>query len=102
MVPLNYKLQNAQRVEIMARSRAVRRATGSRRSSATSHPRAGSRRCASGSATRISRRTWARGARPIDKELQRLGATGASHEKIAAALGYPKIEEFLAALGEAR
>jgi GTP pyrophosphokinase len=41
----------------------------------------------------------AEGRVAIDKELQRLGATGAAHEKIAAACGYAKLDEFLAALG---
>src|SRR5204863_8367609 len=41
----------------------------------------------------------AEGRAKIDKELQRLGATGESHEKIAHASGFPKLEDFYAALG---
>jgi GTP pyrophosphokinase len=99
MVPLNYKLQNAQRVEIMAAKQG-----GPSRDWLS--PQLGYLASARGLA---KVRQWFRhedfekdvgeGRAAIDKELQRLGATGASHEKIAAALGYPKIEEFLAALG---
>ena len=39
-----------------------------------------------------------RGLAARDKELHRLGATSESHEKVAAAVGYPKLEDFLAAL----
>ncbi|MGZ5065769.1 MAG: ACT domain-containing protein [Usitatibacter sp.] len=35
----------------------------------------------------------------LDKELQRLGSTGESHEKIAHASGFPKLDDFYAALG---
>jgi len=41
----------------------------------------------------------AEGRAALDKELQRLGATGESHEAIAQAAGFAKLDEFYAALG---
>ncbi len=99
MVPLNYKLANAQRVEIMAAKQG-----GPSRDwlSAQTGYLASSRALA-------KVRQWFRhedfsldvatGRAKIDKELQRLGATGESHEKIAHACGFPKLEDFYAALG---
>ena len=42
------------------------------------------------------------GRSALDKELQRLGATGESHEAIAHETGFPKLEDFYAALGFGR
>jgi len=99
MVPLNYKLHNAQRVEIMAAKQG-----GPSRDWLS--PQLGYLASARGLA---KVRQWfrhedfekdvAEGRAAIDKELQRIGATGASHEKIASTIGYAKLEEFLAALG---
>ena len=99
MVPLNYKLQNAQRVEIMAAKQGgPSRDWLSRDGGYLASPRA---------AAKV--RQWFRhedfakdaaaGRAALDKELQRLGATGASHEKIAHACGFEKLEDFFAALG---
>ena len=46
-----------------------------------------------------SRKQPCDGCAALDKELQRLGSTGESHEKIAHASGFPKLEDFYAALG---
>jgi GTP pyrophosphokinase len=99
MVPLNYKLQNAQRVEIMAAKQG-----GPSRDWLS--PQAGYLASSRGLA---KVRQWfrhedfakdaAEGRGALDKELQRLGATGESHEKIAHASGFAKLEDFYAALG---
>jgi GTP pyrophosphokinase len=99
MVPLNYKLQNAQRVEIMAAKQGgPSRDWLSPREGYLASPRA-----------MAKVRQWFRhedfekdvasGRSALDRELHRVGATGESHERIAAACGFPKLEEFLAALG---
>ena len=99
MVPLDYKLQNAQRVEIIT----VKQGGPSRdwlspQLGYLASPRA-----------QAKVRAWFRhedhardvteGRAAFDKELQRLGATGESHERIATAAGFAKLEEFFAALG---
>jgi GTP pyrophosphokinase len=99
MVPLNYKLQNAQRVEIMA----AKQGGPSRdwllpQQGYLASPRA-----------MAKVRQWFRhedfeqdvasGRAALDKELHRLGATSESHEKVANACGFPKLEDFFAALG---
>ena len=99
MVPLNYKLQNAQRVEITA----AKHGGPSRDWMAPQlgylvSPRA------------IAKvRQWFRhedlekdvasGRSVLDKELQRLGSTGESHERLAAAAGFARLDDFYAALG---
>jgi GTP pyrophosphokinase len=99
MVPLDYKLQNAQRVEIMAAKQG-----GPSRDWLS--PQLGYLASARGLA---KVRQWfrhedfdedvAEGRTALDKELQRLGSTGAAHDKIAAATGYEKLDDFFAALG---
>ncbi|MFZ3323781.1 MAG: bifunctional (p)ppGpp synthetase/guanosine-3',5'-bis(diphosphate) 3'-pyrophosphohydrolase [Usitatibacter sp.] len=99
MVPLNYRLQNAERVEIMAAKQG-----GPSRDWLS--PQAG---FLASSRAQAKVRQWfrhedfakdvAEGRAALDKELQRLGATGESHEKIAHAAGFPKLDEFYAALG---
>ena len=99
MVPLDYKLQNAQRVEIMS----VKQGGPSRdwlspQLGYLASPRA-----------LAKVRQWfrhedfekdvAEGRAALDKELQRLGTTGAAHEKVAVAAGFAKLDDFLAALG---
>jgi GTP pyrophosphokinase len=99
MVPLDYKLQNAERVEIMAAKQG-----GPSRDWLS--PQLGYL----ASARALAKvRQWfrhedfeedvAEGRAALDKELQRLGSTGAAHEKIAAAIGYDKLDDFFAALG---
>ncbi len=101
MVPLNYRLQNAQRVEIMAAKHGgPSRDWLSPQLGYLASPRA-----------LAKVRQWfrhedfatdaAEGRTALDKELQRLGATGESHERIAHASGFPKLEDFYAALGSA-
>jgi len=99
MVPLNYKLANAQRVEIMAAKQGgPSRDWLGKDQGYLASPRA-----------MAKVRQWFRhedfekdvasGRAALDKELHRLGATSASHESVAAACGYEKLDEFLAALG---
>jgi len=99
MVPLNYRLQNAQRVEIMAAKQG-----GPSRDWLS--PQQG---YLASSRAQAKVRQWfrhedfskdvAEGRAALDKELQRLGATGESHEAIAQAAGFAKLDEFYAALG---
>ncbi|QJR11465.1 GTP pyrophosphokinase [Usitatibacter rugosus] len=99
MVPLDYKLQNAQRVEIMS----VKQGGPSRdwlspQLGYLASPRA-----------LAKARQWFRhedfeqdvghGRTMLDKELQRLGATSENHDRLATKCGFNKLEEFLAALG---
>ena len=99
MVPLDYKLQNAQRVEIMS----VKQGGPSRdwllpQQAYLASPRA-----------LAKVRQWFRhedfdkdvasGRAALDKELQRLGATGESHEKVASGTGFARLDDFFAALG---
>jgi GTP pyrophosphokinase len=99
MVPLTYKLQNAQRVEIIAAKQGgPSRDWLSPQAGYLASPRA-----------LAKARAWFRhedldkdiasGRAALDKELQRLGATGESHEKIATGCGFGKLEDFFAALG---
>jgi GTP pyrophosphokinase len=99
MVSLTYKLQNAQRVEIMAAKEArPSRDWLAKDAGYLASPRA-----------MAKVRAWFRredfekdvasGRAALDKELHRLGALNEPHERIASACGYPKLEEFLAALG---
>ncbi len=99
IVPLNYKLQNGQRVEILT----VKQGTPSRDWIAPSlgflqSPRA-----------RAKVRAWfknqnfdesvAQGRAQLDKELHRLGITAINQEKLAQRLHFNKLEDFLAAIG---
>ncbi len=99
IVPLNYKLQNGQRVEILT----IKQGAPSRDWIAPSlgflqSPRA-----------RAKVRAWfknqnfdesvAQGRVQLDKELQRLGITSLNQEKIAQRLLFNKLEDFLAAIG---
>jgi GTP pyrophosphokinase len=99
IVPLNYKLQNGQRVEILT----IKQGAPSRDWIAPSlgflqSPRA-----------RAKVRAWfknqnfdesvAQGRVQLDKELHRLGITSLNQEKIAQRLHFNKLEDFLAAIG---
>ncbi|MDO8413307.1 MAG: bifunctional (p)ppGpp synthetase/guanosine-3',5'-bis(diphosphate) 3'-pyrophosphohydrolase [Gallionellaceae bacterium] len=99
IVPLNYKLQNAQRVEILTTKQGapsrdwINPALGFLQSK---HARA-------------SVRSWfknqnfdesvALGRTQLDRELHRLGIITINQEKIAQRLHYNKLEDFLAAIG---
>jgi GTP pyrophosphokinase len=99
MVPLDYKLANAQRVEIMA----AKQGGPSRDWLSSQHGYLASPRALA------KVRQWFRhedhdkdvqsGRAALEKELQRLGATQASHERVATAAGFAKLEDFFAALG---
>jgi GTP pyrophosphokinase len=99
MVPLDYKLQNAQRVDIMAAKQGgPSRDWLSPQLGYLASPRA-----------LAKVRQWFRhedhehdvaaGRAVLDKELSRLGATSHSHESVAHACAFAKLEEFYAALG---
>jgi len=99
MVPLDYKLANAQRVDIMAAKQGgPSRDWLSPQQGYLASPRA------------IAKvRQWfrhedherdvAEGRAVLDKELSRLGATSHSHESVAHACAFPKLDEFYAAIG---
>lgn len=99
IVPLNYKLQNGQRVEILA----AKQGTPSRD---WLNPALG---YLQSSRARAKVRHWFRyenfeedvsqGRAQLDRELHRLGVISANHEKIAQKLHFNKLEDFLAALG---
>ena len=99
IVPLNYKLQNGQRVEILA----AKQGSPSRdwlnpNLGYLQSPRA-----------RAKVRHWfkyqhfdenvAQGRAQLDRELHRLGVVALKQEKIAQRLSFNKLEEFLAAIG---
>jgi GTP pyrophosphokinase len=99
MVPLDYKLQNAQRVEITAAKHGgPSRDWLSPQLGYLASPRA-----------LAKVRQWFRhedyekdaaaGRSALDKELQRLGATQESHERLASAAGFARLDDFYAALG---
>jgi GTP pyrophosphokinase len=98
MVPLDYKLANAQRVEIMS----VKQGGPSRdwitHPGYLASPRA-----------QAKVRQWfraedyesdvAQGRIAFDRELHRLGAVSTSHERVAGECGFDKLDDFFAALG---
>ena len=100
IVPLKYKLQNGQRVEILTAKQG-----GPSRDWIS--PGAGYLKSAR---ARAKVRHWfktqnlddsiAQGRVLLDKELQRLGVGTVNQEKIAQRLGFNKLEELLAALGQ--
>lgn len=99
IVPLNYKLQNGQRVEILSTKQGgpsrdwINPSLGF-----LQNPR-----------TRAKVRAWfksqnldediAQGRTQLDRELNRLGITSINQEKLAQRLHFNKLEEFLAAIG---
>ncbi len=99
IVPLNYKLQNGQRVEILAAKQGAP-------SRDWLNPNLG---YLQSSRARAKVRHWfryqnfeedvAQGRVRLDKELHRLGAVDINLEKISQKLHYPKLEELLAAIG---
>ena len=99
MVPLNTKLENGQRVEVLTAKQG-----GPSRD--WLNPGLGFLQSAR---ARAKVRHWfkyqhyeenlAQGRAQLDRELHRLGITGFNQEKLAQKLGFAKLEEFLAALG---
>jgi len=99
IVPLNYKLQNGQRVEIMT----VKQGGPSRD---WINPTLG---FLQSPRIRAKVRAWfksqnldesiAQGRTQLDRELHRLGVTAINQEKLAQRLRYNKLEDFLAAIG---
>jgi len=99
IVPLNYKLQNGQRVEILT----VKQGGPSRD---WINPSLGFLQSAR---VRAKVRAWfksqnieeniAQGRTQLDRELHRLGITAINQEKLAQRLHYNKLEDLLAALG---
>jgi GTP pyrophosphokinase len=99
MVPLDYKLQNAQRVEIVAaKEGGPSRDWLSPQQGYLASPRAQAK-VRQWFRAQDYERDVADGRGAFDKELQRLGATQESHERIANAAGFPKLDDFFAALG---
>ncbi len=99
IVPLNYKLQNGQRVEILsAKQGSPSRDWLNPTLGYLQSPRA-----------RAKVRHWFRyqnfdenvtqGRTQLDRELHRLGITSINQEKIAQKLNFHKLEDFLAAIG---
>ena len=99
IVPLNYRLQNGQRVEILTTKQGAP-------SRDWLTPGLG---YLQSSSARAKVRHWfkvqdmaehvAMGRTQLDRELHRLGITSINQEKIAQKLGFRKLEEFLAAIG---
>jgi GTP pyrophosphokinase len=99
MVPLNYKLQNGQRVEIIAAKQGAP-------SRDWLSPTLG---YLQSSRARAKVKHWfkhqnieeniAQGRAQMERELHRLGVTSVNQEKIAQRLHYNKLEDLLAALG---
>ena len=99
IVPLNYKLQNGQRVEILA----AKQGTPSRDWLNPALDYLHSNRA------RAKVRHWFRfqhyeenvtqGRAQLERELHRLGITTVNHEKIGQRLGFSKLEDLLAAIG---
>jgi GTP pyrophosphokinase len=99
MVPLNYKLQNGQRVEILA-------AKQGNPSRDWLNPSLG---YLQSSRARAKVKHWfkhqnleeniAQGRSQLERELHRLGVTSVNQEKIAQRLHFNKLEDLLAALG---
>jgi len=99
IVPLNYKLQNGQRVEILT----VKQGGPSRD---WINPSLG---FLQSSRIRAKVRAWfksqnldesiAQGRTQLDRELHRLGVTAINQEKLAQRLHFSKLEDFLAAIG---
>lgn len=99
IVPLNYVLQNGQRVEVLTSKQGgpsrdwLNPALGYLKSSRA----------------RAKVRHWfkyqhfdenlAQGRAQFDREIHRLGITSVNHEKVAQRLGFNKVDDFLAALG---
>ena len=99
IVPLNYKLQNGQRVEILT----IKQGGPSRD---WINPSLG---FLQSSRIRAKVRAWfknqnfdesvAQGRTQLDRELHRLGITSINQEKLAQRLHFNKLEDFLAAIG---
>jgi len=99
IVPLNYKLQNGQRVEIMT----IKQGGPSRD---WINPSLG---FLQSSRIRAKVRAWfksqnydesvAQGRTQLDRELHRLGVTAINQEKLAQRLHFNKLDDFLAAIG---
>ncbi|HXF77490.1 MAG TPA: bifunctional (p)ppGpp synthetase/guanosine-3',5'-bis(diphosphate) 3'-pyrophosphohydrolase [Usitatibacter sp.] len=99
MVPLDYRLQNAQRVEIMAAKQGgPSRDWLSPQLGYLASPRALAK-VRQWFRHEDHERDVAEGRAVLDKELSRLGATSHSHESVAHGCAFPKLEDFYAALG---
>ena len=99
IVPLNYKLQNAQRVEILtAKQGAPSRDWANPALGFLKSPRARARVRAWFKNLHIDE-SIAQGRTQLDRELHRLGITSINQEKIAQRLHFNKLEDFLAAIG---
>ena len=98
MVPLDYKLQNAQRVEIMAAKEGGPSRDWLTHPNYLASPRALAK-VRQWFRTQDHERDVAAGRSGLDKELQRLGATQENHARVAGAAGFATLDEFYGALG---
>jgi len=97
IVPLTYKLKNAQRIEILtAKQGQPSRDWLSPEYLATSRGRAKVRQWFN---QQNFDEDLAQGRDILDRELHRLGVVGFNQDKLAAKFHVPRLEEFLAALG---
>ncbi len=97
IVPLNYPLQNAQRVEILtARQGGPSRDWLSGGYLATARARAKVRQWFN---AQHQDEHLAQGREILDRELARLGLSGVSQERLAQKFGHARLEDFLIALG---
>lgn len=97
IVPLTYKLANAQRIEILtAKQGAPSRDWLTPGYLATARARAKIRQWFNQQNFDVD---LAQGRDILERELHRLGVTGFNHDKLLQKFHYPRLEEFLAALG---
>ena len=96
IVPLTYKLKNAQRIEILTTKQGQPSAIGSR---PVISPLARPRQVRQWFNQQNFDQDLAQGRDILDRELHRLGVTGFNQDKLAAKFHVPRLEEFLAALG---
>ncbi len=97
IVPLTYKLKNAQRIEIMtAKQGAPSRDWLTPGYLATSRARAKIRQWFN---QQHFDADLAQGREILERELHRLGVTGLNQDKLLQKFHFPRLEEFLAALG---
>ena len=97
IVPLTYKLKNAQRIEILtAKQGAPSRDWLTAGFLATSRARAKIRQWFN---QQHFDQDLAQGREILDRELHRLGVTGFNQDKLLQKFHFPRLEDFLAALG---
>ena len=99
MVPLNYKLQNGQRVEILAAKQGAPSRDWLNPSLDYLHSTRARAKVKHWFKHQNLEENIAQGRTQMERELHRLGVTAVNQEKIAQRLHYNKLEDLLAALG---